>query len=56
MILWGMDDPWQKSEDGQQLAQEIPGAIFKGIYGASHWLQQDSPAEFAEALLDFFHP
>ena len=56
MILWGMDDPWQKSEDGQQLAQEIPGAIFKGIYGASHWLQQDSPAEFTEALLDFFHP
>lgn len=54
MILWGMNDPWQKSEDGQQLAQEIPGAIFKGIENASHWLQQDAPETFSSALLDFF--
>lgn len=55
MILWGMDDPWQRSEDGQQLAKEIPGAIFKGIDNASHWLQQDAPETFSSALLDFFH-
>jgi pimeloyl-ACP methyl ester carboxylesterase len=55
MILWGMNDPWQKSEDGQQLAKEIPGAIFIGIDNASHWLQQDAPEKFASALLDFFH-
>lgn len=54
MILWGMNDPWQKSEDGQQLAREIPNAIFRGIHGASHWLQQDAPDEFVSALLDFF--
>ena len=53
MILWGMDDPWQKSEDGQQLAQEIPNAIFKQIDGASHWVQQDAPAEFTAAVLEF---
>jgi len=53
MILWGMDDPWQKSEDGQQLAREIPGAIFKAINGASHWVQQDAPEEFTSALLEF---
>ena len=54
MILWGMDDPWQKSEDGKQLAQEIPGAIFQGISGASHWVQQDAPSEFSATILKFF--
>ena len=54
MILWGMDDPWQKSEDGRQLAQEIPGAVFKAIDGASHWVQQDAPEEFTATLLEFF--
>ncbi|MGD1928319.1 MAG: alpha/beta fold hydrolase [Leptolyngbyaceae cyanobacterium] len=54
LILWAMDDPWQKSEDGQQLASEIPGANFQAIKGASHWVQQDAPEEFSEALLTFF--
>lgn len=53
LILWGMDDPWQKASDGQRLAQEIPGARFQGIAGASHWLQQDAPEEFTAALLEF---
>ncbi|MBE9079412.1 alpha/beta fold hydrolase [Romeria aff. gracilis LEGE 07310] len=53
LILWGMDDPWQKSEDGQQLAQEIPGARFQAIEGASHWVQQDAPEKFCAAVLDF---
>ncbi len=53
LILWGMDDPWQKSEDGQRLAREIPGAIFRAIIGASHWVQQDAPEEFSAAILDF---
>ncbi|MCZ6758916.1 MAG: alpha/beta fold hydrolase [Gemmatimonadetes bacterium] len=53
MILWGMDDPWQKSEDGKQLAGEIPGAVFRAIDGASHWVQQDAPEEFSAALLEF---
>lgn len=54
LILWGMDDPWQKSEDGMQLASEIPGAIFQAIEDVSHWVQQDAPEEFATALLKFF--
>ena len=53
LILWGMDDPWQKAEDGQQLALEIPGAIFRAMDGASHWVQQDVPDEFSAAILDF---
>jgi len=54
LILWGMDDPWQKAEDGKQLASEIHGARFQAIEGASHWLQQDAPEEFSKALLAFF--
>lgn len=53
MILWAMDDPWQKPEDGERLAREIPGAVFRRIDGASHWVQQDAPEEFTTALLEF---
>ena len=54
LILWGMDDPWQKSADGKQLAEEIPNAVFRPIEGASHWIQQDVPEEFTNELIDFF--
>lgn len=54
MVLWAMDDPWQKSEDGKRLSQEIPGAVFREVKGASHWVQQDAPEEFTAALLEFF--
>lgn len=54
MILWGMDDPWQKFQDGRRLAEEIPGAAFHPIEGASHWVQQDAPEEFSDALIKFF--
>ena len=54
MILWGMDDPWQRSDDGRRLAKEIPGAAFHRIDGASHWVQQDAPEEFSDALIRFF--
>lgn len=54
LVLWGMDDPWQKAEDGQQLASEIPGAQFQSLEGASHWVQQDAPQQFSNALLAFF--
>jgi pimeloyl-ACP methyl ester carboxylesterase len=53
LILWGMDDPWQLSADGQQLAREIPRARFVPIARASHWLQQDAPGEFADAVIGF---
>lgn len=54
LVLWGTQDSWQKVADGQQLAREIPNAIFKGLENASHWLQQDCPEEFANSLLEFF--
>lgn len=53
LVLWGMDDPWQKAEDVRQLASEIPGAQFQAIEGASHLIQQDAPEQFSQALLAF---
>ncbi|MEM9767040.1 MAG: alpha/beta fold hydrolase [Cyanobacteria bacterium P01_D01_bin.71] len=53
LVLWALDDPWQKSEDGKRLASEIPGAQFQGIEGTSHWLQQDVPEQFSNAVLAF---
>ena len=53
MVLWGMDDPWQKAEDGRRLANEIPGAVFQPIEGASHWIQQDAPERFAATVINF---
>jgi len=53
LVLWGEDDPWQHLADGRQLASEIPGANFHAIANASHWIQQDAPAAFNAALLDF---
>lgn len=54
LVLWGMDDPWQRAEDGRQLASEIPGAIFQPLEQASHWVQQDAPERFSQAVLEFF--
>lgn len=53
LLLWGLEDPWQKAEDGRRLAGEIPGAVFQGIGRASHWVQQDAPEEYLAALLAF---
>jgi len=53
LVLWGLDDPWQKSADGRRLASEIPGARFQPLPGASHWVPQDAPEAFAAAVLGF---
>lgn len=53
MVLWALDDPWQKSDDGRRLAGEIPDAVFRSIEGASHWVQQDAPEEFSDATIGF---
>jgi haloalkane dehalogenase len=53
LIIWGVNDPWQKTEDGQRLASEIPSATFHSIKSASHWVPQDTPEEFTHTVLDF---
>ena len=54
LVLWGVDDPWQKAEDGRRLASEIPGARFQAVENASHWIPQDAPEEFAKSVMAFW--
>lgn len=53
LVLWGVDDPWQPLEDGERLAQDIPGAKLIRIEGASHWIQYDVPEVVAKHISDF---
>lgn len=53
LVLWGVRDPWQTIRDGESLAREIPGAKLVRLENASHWLQQDAPAEFAHEIAAF---
>jgi pimeloyl-ACP methyl ester carboxylesterase len=53
LVLWGVHDPWQTIGDGERLAREIPGARLVRLEHASHWLQQDAPAEFAREVAAF---
>ena len=53
LILWGVHDPWQSINDGEKLAHEIPNATLVRLENASHWLQQDTPKEFANEVIKF---
>lgn len=53
LVLWGVHDPWQTISDGVRLAEEIPNARLVRLENASHWLQQDAPNEFSQAIIDF---
>ncbi|MEE9299711.1 MAG: alpha/beta hydrolase [Alphaproteobacteria bacterium] len=53
LVLWGVRDPWQTIADGEQLANEIPNARLMRLEDCSHWLQQDDPKAYAEAIAAF---
>ena len=53
LVLWGVHDPWQTIRDGESLAREIPGARLVRLENASHWLQQDAPADYAREVAAF---
>lgn len=53
LVLWGEDDPWQKVADGQRLAGETRRDRSQLIREASHWVQQDAPGHFSQALRSF---
>jgi pimeloyl-ACP methyl ester carboxylesterase len=52
LVLWGVHDPWQTIADGERLAEEIPNAELVRVE-ASHWIPQDAPREFADAIVRF---
>jgi pimeloyl-ACP methyl ester carboxylesterase len=53
LLLWGVDDPWQRITDGERLVQEIPNAKLVRVKNASHWIPQDAPEEFAREIKAF---
>jgi haloalkane dehalogenase len=53
LLLWGVDDPWQRLRDAERLEQDIPGAELVRIERASHWVPQDAPEEWTAAVLAF---
>lgn len=52
LVIWGVHDPWQRIEDGERLAHEIPGAQLERVE-ASHWIPWDAPDEFSSAISGF---
>lgn len=52
LVLWGRHDPWQRMQDGERLAAEIPDTKLVPVE-ASHWIPQDAPGEFAGEILRF---
>jgi haloalkane dehalogenase len=52
LLLWGVHDPWQRISDGERLADEIENSRLERLE-ASHWVPQDTPIEFAGAVIGF---
>jgi pimeloyl-ACP methyl ester carboxylesterase len=53
LILWGEEDEWIPIERGRQLAQAIPGAVFRSVPHAGHLVQEDAPEAIVAMLLGF---
>ena len=52
-LLWGEDDPFAPLAAAQRFQQEIPGAELEVIAGAGHFVVDDAPDRYAEALVAF---
>ena len=53
LILWGVQDPWQKLKFGEKLQEDIPDSKLVKIEHSGHWLPQDAPMEFAAEIKNF---
>lgn len=53
LILWGAEDIWQKFEDAQRLATEIPNSQLVSLEKTSHWVPQDNHRAFVSEILKF---
>jgi 2-hydroxymuconate-semialdehyde hydrolase len=49
-VIWGRQDPFQKSKYGERLASDIPTAELTWIDDASHYAPADAPSPVATAL------
>lgn len=53
LLLWGADDVLQPTRWADRLAEDIPTAQPEYLDGAYHWVMQDRPAAYAEAIEEF---
>jgi len=53
LLLWGAEDPFAPVAGAHRLHSELPGSELVVLDGAGHFVVEDEPARYAEALLDF---
>lgn len=53
LVLWTSHDPTASPEEGQKIADSIPGARFSVMNECGHWPQFEDPAVFNKLHLDF---
>ncbi len=53
LILWGADDPLAPLASAQRFEREIPGSELVVLDGTGHFVVDDAPDRYAEALLRF---
>jgi len=50
VVLWGDRDPFFNVSQGRRLAAAIPNAHFELLHGAGHFLPEEQPAAFDDAI------
>ena len=53
LIVWGVEDVFQPTRYGAQLAAVMPRARFEKIDHAGHFLPEDEPLIVARSIADF---
>ncbi|MEQ8346385.1 MAG: alpha/beta fold hydrolase [Sneathiellaceae bacterium] len=53
MVLWTSHDPTATPEEGQRIAERIPGARFVVLNGCGHWPQFEDHARFNALQIEF---
>ncbi|QDT03072.1 Haloalkane dehalogenase [Rubripirellula lacrimiformis] len=55
LLLWGVDDRWQPVSTAERLVEDMPNAKLHAIKNCSHWVPQDAPEEYGNAILEFLN-
>jgi len=53
LVMWGENDPFQKPEYANKLAEAIPNAELVWIKDAGHWLIDEKPDEIGDRINQF---
>ena len=53
LLLWGADDPFAPLASAERFQREIPGSELVVLEGTGHFVVDDAPERYAEALVGF---